>query len=499
MKILSARQIQKLDQFTIENEPIASIDLMERASTSFADWYENNFDQEQIVRILCGPGNNGGDGLAVARILSQKGYKIEVDLVNPKNKFSQDAEINLKRLPEKIPVRHIKEVKDIPLNYSSEIIIDALFGSGLDRPLQGIYADIVKVVNKWDADIISIDIPSGLYCDKINNDKNKIKAKYTLSFQLPKLAFFLSENEDYIGEWNILDIGLSQEGIDKSKTDIYYSTQSDIKSILNKGRKKFDHKGKFGHTLIIAGSKGKMGAAILASKAALRTGTGLLTAYIPEIGYDIFQTALPEAMCNTDIGENFLIDIPDLKPYNTIAIGPGLGQNEETLTCLETLFERYSEPLVLDADALNLLAKHEHLLKAIPKNSILTPHPGEFRRLAGAWEDELEKLSLQKVFSKTYKCIIVLKGAYTTISDADGNIFINSSGNPGMATAGSGDVLTGMIAAQLSKGIEPINASKSAVYLHGLSGDLALLKIHEESMMACDITEHISEAYQTLN
>ncbi|QNL21034.1 NAD(P)H-hydrate dehydratase [Hyphobacterium sp. CCMP332] len=499
MKILSALQIQKLDQFTIENEPIASIDLMERASSTFADWYKQNFDQEQIVRILCGPGNNGGDGLAIARLLSQKGYKIEVDLVNPKNKFSQDAEVNLKRLPDKIPVRHIREVKDIPLNYSSEIIIDALFGSGLDRPLQGIYADIVRVVNKWDADIISIDIPSGLYCDKINSDENKIKAKYTLSFQLPKLSFFLKENEDCIGEWTILDIGLSKEGLDKLKTDIYYSTHSDIKAIVNKRRKKFDHKGNFGHTLIIAGSKGKMGAAVLASKSALRTGCGLLTAYIPEVGYNIFQSALPEAMCITDIGESFLIDIPDLQPFNSIAIGPGIGRNEETLTCLETLFERYSKPLVLDADALNLLAKNEHLLKAIPENSILTPHPGEFRRLAGAWEDEIEKLTLQKVFSKTYKCIIVLKGAYTTISDANGNIYINSTGNPGMATAGSGDVLTGMIAAQLSKGMDALNATKSAVYLHGLSGDLALLKIHEESMIAGDIIDHISMAYQRLD
>ncbi len=494
MKILSAKQIRELDKFTIENEPISSLELMERASISFSKWYRDNFEKDQIVRILCGPGNNGGDGLAIARLLFQKGYKIEVDLVNPKNEFSKDAEVNLKRLPDKIPIRHIIEVKDIPLNYSSEIIIDALFGSGLSRPLEGIYKDLVNAVNEWDADVISVDIPSGLYCDRINKSEHKIRAKYTLSFQLPKIAFFLKENAEYIGQWNTLDIGLSEVGLSKAKTNTYFSTLSDIKKSYNK-RKKYDHKGTFGHTLIIAGSKGKMGAAVLCSKAALRTGTGLLTAYIPSVGYDIFQTSIPEAMCLTDIGENFLIDLPELDSFNSIAIGPGIGLNDETLTCIESLFQRWSKPLVIDADALNLLAKNEHLLKELPENSILTPHPGEFRRLAGTWEDDLEKLSLQRAFSKNYKCILVLKGANTSISDPNGNIFINSTGNPGMATAGSGDVLTGIIAAQLAKGESPIEAAKYGVFLHGLAGDKALINIHEESMIAGDIIEYISDAF----
>lgn len=498
MKILSAKQIQQLDKFTIKNEPIPSIDLMERASNKFTEWYEYNFDKEQILRILCGPGNNGGDGLAIARLLFQKGYKVEVDLVNPKNKYSTDAEVNLKRLPAKIPVRHIKEVKDIPLNYSSEIIIDALFGSGLNRPLEGIFGDIVKVVNKWDADIISIDIPSGIYCDKINKDENKIKARYTISFQLPKLAFFLKENERYIGQWHLLDIGLSNEGLAEINTDIFYNTASDIKKLMKK-RNKFDHKGTFGHTLVIAGSKGQIGAAVMCSKAALRAGTGLLTAYIPECGYEIFQSSVQEAMCLTDIGERFLIDLPDLSAYDAIAIGPGIGQNDETLTCIESLFQRCTKPLVIDADALNLLSKNEHLLKDLPENSILTPHPGEFRRLAGTWDDDLEKISLQRVFSKNYKCILVLKGANTTISDPGGNIYINSTGNPGMATAGSGDVLTGIIAAQLAKGNKALEAAKTAVFLHGLSGNKALITTHEESIIANDIIEHISEAFIELD
>ncbi len=498
MKILSASEIRKLDQFTIENEPISSIDLMERAAITFSDWYRETFDDEQVIRILCGPGNNGGDGLAIARILSNAGYKVEIDLVNPLESFSNDAEENLNRLPKEIPVRKIKEVKDIPLNYSSEIIIDALFGSGLNRPLEGIYAEYIHIINNWDAEIISIDIPSGVFCDQINSSLHKIKATYTLSFQLPKMAFLLEQNAEYIGEWIILDIGLSDKGIEQAQTENHFLTISDIRPLLRQ-RQKFDHKGKFGHACVMAGSKGKMGAAVLATLAALRSGAGLVTAYVPKIGYHILQTAVPEAMCLTDIGENCLVDIPDLNKFSSLVIGPGIDQNDETLTCIESLLEQSKIPIIFDADALNILSKNEHLLKLIPKGSILTPHPGEFKRLAGTWEDDLEKLALQRVFSKNYQCIIILKGAHTSISDLNGNIYFNSTGNPGMATAGSGDVLSGIICALMAQGINSLNAAKVAVFLHGLAGDLALDFESQESLIAGDIISNLGNAFFEIN
>lgn len=497
MKILSASQIRQLDAYTIKNEPIASIDLMERAAEAFCGWYIDNFDTEQIVRILCGPGNNGGDGLAIGRLLFNRGYKVEIDIVNPLDTFSADATLNLKRLPANIPKRIIREVKDIPLNYSSEIIIDALFGSGLNRPLDGIYADLVSIVNNWDADIISIDIPTGIFCDLINHSHFKIKAKFTISFQVPKQAFFLKENEDFLGQWILLDIGLSDKGLMEAQTNQYFIDRQDANKMI-RPRGRYDHKGIFGHSCIMGGSKGKIGAAVLSGSAALRSGTGLLTLYVPQIGYQIVQTALPEAMCLTDIGENYLVDIPDTEKFDAIAIGPGMDQNDESLSSIESLFERYRKPIVIDADALNLLAKHEHLLKNIPENSILTPHPGEFRRLAGQWEDDLEKVSLQRVFSKNYKCIVVLKGAYTSISDPEGNTYYNSTGNPGMATAGSGDALTGIITAQLAKGYNALDAAIFGVYIHGLAGDLALNIQNEESLIAGDIISHLGEAFNDL-
>jgi len=501
MKILSVDQIRAADQYTIANEPISSIDLMERAAGKCADWMQENLLLEgKTIRIFCGVGNNGGDGLVLARLLESQ-CSVSVTVINFSDKSSEDFNTNLKRLDDfNIEVNNIYDHDEIPSSWTEDYLIDAVFGSGLNRKLEGWLKDLTKSLNTSDGLRISIDMPTGLFTDNnIENDfQSVVEADICLSFQNPKMAFVLPESGSFCGEWEIIDIGLDQSFIKNAECKYFTSDRSSLIPLL-KGREKFGHKGNYGHALIIAGSKGKMGASVMASRACLKSGVGLLTTFTPECGNEIVQTGVPEAMTKISSGNDFITDIPNvLEEYNAIGIGPGIGIENATAKALKDLFDKINMPVVIDADALNIISENNSLLEQIPENSILTPHPGEFRRLVGDWSNDHERLEKQIEFSKKHNLILVLKGAHTSISLPEGTVYFNTSGNPGMATAGSGDVLLGVITGLLGRGYDPITATKLGVYLHGLAGDLAVVEHTEESLVAGDIINYISDAFNII-
>lgn len=503
MKIFTTSQIREIDEYTIKNEPVASTDLMERAATACVRWFTEKFDSNTQIFIFAGPGNNGGDGWAIARLLAGKGYlHIRFFLLNISSSLSHDAAINRERLIQQniVQIGLINSPDDFPVINEETVVIDALFGSGLSRPLAGIAAALVKHINKAHCKVISVDIPSGLMGeDNTANDPDAvIRADYTLSFQFPKIAFFFAENENYTGRWYILDIGLHKEAIEKTKTPYFYLEENDIRKLI-RPRKKFAHKGTFGHALLIAGSYGMMGAAVLAAKACLRAGAGLVSAHIPARGYEIIQTSIPEAIVSIDPSEICFSQVPDLIPYNAIGIGPGIGTHSPTLKALKELLTSCTRPVVIDADALNIISANKELIKLIPKDSILTPHPKEFERLAGKFVSGYDRLIKQTEFSEKHQIIVVLKGAHTTISLPDGRCYFNSTGNPGMATGGSGDVLTGIIVSLLAQGYEPAEAAKAGVFIHGLAGDIAAHKNGYEALIASDIISHMGDAFLQIN
>lgn len=498
MKILKSSQIREVDSYTIKNEPIKSIDLMERAAGTISEWISNNIDNNHVIKIFCGPGNNGGDGLSIARQLYQMNYKVEVYILKITDKFSNDCQLNLERLKEinSISFNEICSSDDFPKMDSGDIIIDGLFGSGLTRKLEGLAKELVMHLNLSEAEIIAIDIPSGLFGE--NNDENElnsaIKAKTTLSFQMPKLAFMFPDNYKNVGNWEILPIGLNQEFINQQESNYFIIDSKIVKKSLKK-REKFSHKGTYGHVLMVSGSYGKMGAAILSSKAALRTGAGLVTTHIPKIGYQIIQTALPEAMISIDWSDVIVTSVPDIENYNAIGIGPGIGTKKNTQKALEELLSNVNSPMVIDADGLNIISENKDLIKKIPKNSILTPHPKEFERLIGKFDKNYERLQRQIDFAVNNEVYILLKGAHSALACPDGEVYFNSTGNPGMATAGSGDVLTGVILSLLGQGYSAKDAAVNGVFIHGLAADIAVKIIGVEALIASDIIENIGNAY----
>jgi len=501
MKILKSSQIRDVDSFTIKNEPINSIDLMERASLTITRWIEEKISKERLIKFFIGPGNNGGDGLAIARQLYHLKFDIEIFILKITDNLSKDSEINLERLKKisSISIIEIKSNSDFPIINSNDLIIDGLFGSGLTRKLDGLAKQLVTHINNVGFEIISIDIPSGLFGeDNSTNDNNAIvRANQTLSFQLPKLSFMFSENFDFVGEWNILPIGFNQGFIDSLESQYYFVNEDVIKSYFRK-RKKFSHKGTYGHVLIATGSYGKMGAAILATKACLRSGSGLVTSHIPKVGYSIMQTAIPEAMLSIDWSDIIISEIPHVEKYDFVGIGPGIGTKENTKKALFNLFENINTPTVIDADAINIISENKELIKEIPKNSILTPHPKEFERLIGESLQGFKRMEKQVRFAVDNNIYVVLKGAYTSIACPNGNIYFNSTGNPGMATAGSGDVLTGILLSLLGQGYNSEEAAIYGVYIHGLAGDIASNMVGEQSLIASDIIENIGSAFMKI-
>lgn len=494
LKILSAPQIRELDAFTITNEPIASIDLMERACRAFCQWFTERFDETHSVGIVCGTGNNGGDGLGIARMLYEYGYPVRVWIVRGTVSESPDFRENKKRLPAQIPVQDIHDSL-IPIAFPEcKIIIDAVFGSGLSRPAEGVYARTIRAINETPSIRVAVDIPSGLMADAPSKG-DVVRAHYTLTFQLPKLAFMLPDCFAYTGEWFLADIGLSKKFIEEAPCTNFLLTREGIRKMVVR-RSKFDHKGKFGHALLIAGSAGKMGAAVLAATGVLRSGTGLLTVHVPEKGVDILQTTLPEAMVSTDLSKEVFSHAPELTPYQAVGIGPGLGTAPETVKALEELLDRARVPLVADADALNILSVQRHLLLKIPEGSVLTPHPGEFSRLVGGWSHDFERLEKQKELARQLKSVVLVKGAHTAIAFPDGTIWFNNTGNPGMAKGGSGDALTGILTGLMARGYRAEDAARMGCWVHGHAGDLAVHEKGRESLLTRDLLEKLPEAFR---
>jgi NAD(P)H-hydrate epimerase len=498
MKVLSINQVREADAYTIANEPIDSIDLMERASCAFVHWYVSRFHSDQEVWIFCGTGNNGGDGLAIARILHTKRYTVKVFVVNPQKNRSKDFEINYQRLLPLIKINDIKKLSDIQLVPDHVNAIDALFGAGLNRPVAGRYAEVIGAINRSSCQTIAVDIPSGIFADQLSIGDHLVIADYTVAFQVAKLAFMMKESTLYIGEWFVVDIGLDRSFIDRCESDYVVGTQYQMKSLLS-ARDQYGHKGTYGRALLVAGSYGKMGAAVLACRAAMRSGLGLLTIHTPSCGVDILQTSIPEAMISVDPTEFYFGEVPDTSNYTSIGIGPGLDQKEKSIKALEELLRPLTKPVVIDADAINIIADHRALLSLVPEGSIITPHHREFERLVGQWKDDFERLALQKEFSKMHKVIVVFKGPYTSVSTPDQQVYFNNTGNPGMATAGSGDALTGLITGLLAQQYGPEIAARLGVFLHGLAGDLAAKAKGETSMIASDIIDMIPGAFQSLD
>lgn len=492
MNIFSVSQIRAWDAFTIANEPISSLDLMERASAAFVKWFCERFDDRQCVKIFCGMGNNGGDGLAIGRLLIQKHYNVQVVVVKHSDTGSADFRENLTRLQLQTRVHWIENASSVPDLSPNDYVIDALLGSGLSRPAEGVLADVIQAINESDSMVISVDIASGLFADVPNAPLDVIvKPAFTVSFQCPKLAFFQPQCSEYVGEWHAVNIGLHPDYEQQTITSYFYTAPGQINRLSNP-RKKYAHKGSFGHALLIGGSYGKMGAIVLSAKACLRSGVGLLTVQIPRCGYDILQTSLPEAMVLPDWHRMVITTVPEVSSYSALGIGPGMGKDPFTLAMLKELLPTLTRPVVLDADALNLISENPDLLLHIPKNGILTPHPKEFQRLLGrSWKDDYEKLGLLRNFAQKYQLIVCLKGAHTAVALPDGTVHFNSSGNPGMATGGSGDVLTGILTGLLAQGLSPAEAAIFGVYQHGAAGDRAARKCTQPGLIASDIIKEM--------
>ncbi|MCD4734512.1 MAG: NAD(P)H-hydrate dehydratase, partial [Bacteroidales bacterium] len=448
MKILSIEKIREADAFTIKNEPIADIDLMERAAGKLCDWISEHIQPNKTFRIFSGLGNNGGDGFALGRLLIEKGYKVYIHTILYSGKMSPSCFLNYERVKQTNPdiITELKPESKLPEADKSEVIVDAIFGSGLTRPVTGFIGDVVDYINSSASYVIAIDAPSGFFCDESNSENpgSIVRANVTLTFQFPKFGFVFPENYQYTGDWEVLPIGLHPEYIKECKVKKIY-IEGDLPASIIRKRKKIDHKGTFGHGLLIAGSSGKMGAAILGAKASLRCGAGLISTHLPRKGYSIMQTAVPEAMVSIDADKYAFTQVPELNIYNAIAIGPGLGMSESSQRALKLLIQNTHIPLILDADAINILAENKTWISFLPKQCILTPHPKEFERLVGKSSDQFERNRLQIEFSVKYNVYVILKGANTAISWPEGTCWFNSTGNPGMATAGSGDVLTGIL------------------------------------------------------
>lgn len=495
MKILSTEQIRQWDAYTIEKEEIESIDLMERASATFVRWFTDAFsDTSRAIYVLCGNGNNGGDGLAIARLLHQAAYPVQVLVLPLDAPRSIDNLANLAAVREcgGLPLSVIADADDIPPIADHSILVDALLGSGLTQPLHGTLRDIVHAINQLNMIRIAVDTPTGLAGDTLSTG-TIFHADYTFAFEQPKLAFLLPENTQYVGQWQARSIGLSRDYYEEAHTTHYLLT-AQAAAARYKTRNKYGHKGNYGHVLMMMGSKGKIGAAVLAARASLRAGCGLTTVYLPSCGYDIVQAALPEAMVETDPHASHITDAPDIEPYDAIGVGCGMGVEADTLQTLSNLLSQASQPLVVDADALNLIAANPPLLDTLPPDSILTPHPKEFERLFGPTPNDFDRLRLQREKAIQLRCYILVKGAHSCIATPQGICYFNTSGNPGMATAGSGDVLTGVVTGLLAQGYSPESAILVGVYIHGLAGDLAAIVMGEESMIASDIIDYLPKA-----
>ncbi|MEO0901965.1 MAG: NAD(P)H-hydrate dehydratase, partial [Bacteroidota bacterium] len=484
------------DKFTIDKQQITSDALMERAAVQIFEWIHARLQGAPVtIQIFCGIGNNGGDGIALARHLMEHGYTIKVYVVNYSEKRSKDFLLNMERLKDrKIWPEFINPETTLPVIQPNDIIVDAIFGIGLNRCPDDWVLNLIQHLKNSRAFTLSVDIPSGMPVDQpLWKDAVVIHANYVLSFQAPKLVFFLPETGIYIEHWEVLDIGLDAEFMTGVETSFEYIQKPRVQTLYIP-RGKFSHKGTYGHSVLIGGSYGKIGAIQLAGRACLKAGSGLVTLFVPECGYIPLQSSFPEAMVLTDEEEDHITDISLSIRASAIGIGMGLGKEKATVTAFADFIKTTKAPMVIDADGINILSEHPNFLKDLPTETVLTPHPKELERLIGKWNNDFEKLEKTMRFSETYKCVVVIKGAHTIIVNGEKG-YVNQTGNPGMATAGSGDVLAGMITGFLAQGYDSLSASIFGVYMHGLAADLEVPNHGYQALTATNIIDAIGKAF----
>ena len=502
MKIFSSTQIHELDKYTIDHEPIKSIDLMERAASRIVAEIRHLCTAYNTIVVFAGPGNNGGDALAVARILASEGLKVKAWLFNTTGRLSADCKTNRDRLTgmkELDSFTMVIDEFDPPTLDASTLVIDGLFGVGLNKPLTGGYASLVKYINASPSKVVSIDMPSGLMSEsnEYNVRSNIIRADVTVTIQQPKLSFLFAENQQFIGELKVVDINISKEGMAQVDAHVTILEEDDVRCRMRQ-RDDFAHKGTMGHALIIAGSRGMAGAAMLATKACLRSGVGKVTVHTPAANIIPLQIGVPEAILDIDPDNCFFTEAVSTDRFQAMGIGPGLGNNENSAITMIGQLRRAQCPIVIDADAINILATHKAWMQQLPAGCILTPHIGEFERLEGASSDSYDRLSKAIILADRQQAYIVLKGHNTAIVTPGGRIMFCPTGNSGMATAGSGDVLTGIITGLLGRGYSEQEACILGVYLHGLAGDIAVRELGKESLIASDIIDYLPKAFKLL-
>lgn len=494
-KIFTTDQIPAIDRYTIEHEPIKSVDLMERAARAWTRIFLKNRKTAAPVAVIAGNGNNGGDGFAIARLLQEEGIEVTVFHLAG-SRMSGDCKINYERWKGRRV--EVNREEDFSIAEGS-CLIDAIFGSGLNRPVTGLPAAVIRKINRSACTVFAVDLPSGLMGeDNAGNDREAIvRADFTLTFQFPKLAFMFGENAGFVGEWQIVDIGLHPGAWRAMSTPYRFLTGEKVAELLPLGPK-FAHKGTNGHGLLIAGSEGMMGAVVLAAKAAIRSGIGLLTCHVPGGERQMLTCGVAEALTEADDCAVCFSGTGSLEKYKAIGIGPGIGRRPATVLGMKKMLQIWRGPLVLDADALNILAENRELLEMLPEGSLLTPHPGEFERLVGKSENDFDRLNKLGIFANRYKLHVLLKGAHSVVAFPSGEYWFNTTGNPGMAKGGMGDVLTGMILALLANGMHPGEALCTAVYAHGLAGDRTASEWGERGVCAGSVTENLGKAWLEL-
>ena len=503
MKIFTTKEIKAIDARTVELEGLSHIDLMERAAMSVAYEIMSRWRPDRRFIVFAGPGNNGGDALAVARLLKSQGYnRVEVFFFNvPSSRLSECCRINRDRFVALENVDYTEVVGgefDPPALDYGNVVIDGLFGSGLMEPLKGGFTSLVQYINESKAYVVSIDTPSGLLGEwNMGDRRNIVRANLTFAFQFKRLSFFFAENAEFVGECKVLDIALSQDAMRTTRSNFYLVEDYEVKNVLRR-RPLHCNKYDFGNMLLVAGSYGMFGAAVLAARAAMRSGVGLMTVHGACSGHDILQISVPEAKYESDHDDWITTDITLKHNYQSVAVGPGIGTDDKTCDALEIFLKNYLKPCVLDADALNCIAKRPNLLDCIVPKTVITPHAEEFDRIFGKHHSEEERLRRAIEVAKKYQLVIVLKAHFTMTVNVDGRVYINANGNPGMATAGSGDILTGIIGALLAQGYDSRTSAVLGVFIHGAAGDMAAVAHGSYGMVAGDIVENIGQVIRNL-
>ena len=470
---------------------------MERAAMACYTWLVNHDMTSKPIMVFCGKGNNGGDGLALVRILLNNNIPATAYIMENGKPGTADFQHNLQQLHQiSNDIHFLQSDHFFPVIKNDCLVIDALFGTGLNKPLDGIARQLANHINNSHATIISIDVPSGMFIDKSSKRHTAIHATHTLAFQQVKLAFLMPENHIYTGEFHLLPIGLSEK-FEMMERSMFETVQPELIRQLCKPLSKFTHKGQRGHAALVTGSLGMMGAATLAAKGCLFSGTGKLTCHIPACGYQVMQLALPEAMCMIS-GENHVAHFNQSSQYTAIGIGPGIGTHLETHQLLKQILKTGSLPLVLDADALNILAANKEYIRMLPAGTTITPHIGEFERLFGPAADDFERLETAIEKAADLQIYIILKGHYTAVITPAKMVYFNTTGNAGMAKAGMGDVLTGIITGLISQRYSLPEAALLGVYLHGLAGDMAAARYSQQAMQSSHMADSIPDAWKAV-